>query len=835
MKKVNTVLVVLMCVLSALIFAEKGPMPDKVYFDVRMQEDIAIQDVAAGNVDVFLTSVDAPLVYSLPKSTLDKLDVYSIPSGSWSLLFNPVPNEAPYTVNVGGKEYFNPLAIREVRFAMNFLINKQYIVDEIQQGAGGVMHVMATPGQPGTEPYVQLAAKMGFTPEGNEDLALEMIEKAMNEAANLPENKGRLVKSGQWWTFDGEPVTLKFLIRVDDPEGRLKAGRYIADQIEKAGIKVDRLERDRTAIQIAYYSNPADLEWHIYTEGWGAGATRKYWHHIVCQMYAPWYANMPGGQEPTHWNYVQDEIDYLTQKVYTGQFKTEEEYWDAILRATELGLEDAVRIYISYQDQFFLANKDRFNRRMVYGLGDGLNEWSILTADTKDRILRVTQHSALGALFMSAWDPVGTSGFNDVFSINIAAPMYERGMFESPASADIIPATVIPRLETLETKFDVDENGELVGLIEVPEDAIKVDLDTKKWVPVGPGKKSISVCTYDLIHSVWNHGISISLTDYMYAPAYAWDLSVDSGSGDTRYDPTYSASAKLGLEVEVARKVNPDGSITVWFNYNFPVDEMYLASWGAPGWSVSQSGQPIGVSWEIVEALTRLVEHGGVSGREYTFSATAVKGNVYEVDVIEPVCVGDIKAELQKMINEKYVPVYIKDLVTPEEAVQRYQTALDFVNKYGHAYIGSGPFYMSKYDPVARYVELTAVRDERYPFERGYWNTFFETVRLNVDSVDLAFAAMGGLDLPVYINVSEVLYPYDTFTPASEGDVEVSLIIPGEATMTFKAEVESPGRFVAIIPGSVLAKLEPGTYSVAVAAKSEGAIPSTYSTTIIVY
>jgi peptide/nickel transport system substrate-binding protein len=833
MKKLVVWLMVVLLAIFAM--AEKGPMPDKVYFDVRMQADVAIQDVAAGNVDVFYYGVGASVINALPQSLLENLEFYTIPSGSWSLLLNPVPNKAPYTVKIGDKEYFNPLAIREVRFAMNFLINRQYIVDEIQQGAGGVMYTMATPGQPGTQKYNEIAAKMGFTPEGNEELALEMIEKAMKEAANLPENIGRLVKQGQWWVFDGEPVTIKFLIRVDDPTGRLPMGRYVADQIEKAGIKVERLELDRSAaIKTAYYSNPSDLQWHIYTEGWGAGATRKYWHHIVCQMYAPWYGNMPGGQEPSYWNYEQTEIDELTQKVYSGNFETEEEYWNSILRALELGLYDAVRIYISYQDQYYVANKDRFNRRMVYGLGDGLNQWSIITADTVDRILKVTQYSAQGALFMSAWDPVGTDGFNDMYSINVASNMYDYGMFESPASADITPAKVVPRIETLDTKFEIDGDGNIVGLIEVPEDAIRFDPDKKKWIPVGSGVKSISVCTYDIVYGVWNHGISESLMDYMYAPAYAWDLSVNSGEGDMRYDATYSASAMPGLEIEVARKINPDGSITVWFNYNFPVDKMYLASWGAPYWSVSQSGQPIGVSWEIVEALTRLVEHGGVSGREYTFSATAAKGNVYEVDVLEPVTVNDIKAELQKMINEKYVPVYLEEFITQEKAVERYRAALEFINQYNHAYIGNGPFKMTKYDPSARFVELTAIRDERYPFERGYWNDYFETVRLNIDSVELAHVALTGLDLPVYINVSEVLYPYETYSPAEKGDVEVSLITP-DGEKVFKAKVEKPGRFSATIPADILNTLEPGTYSIVVTAKSEGTIPHTYSTSIVLY
>ncbi|PNR95766.1 ABC transporter substrate-binding protein [Petrotoga sp. 9PWA.NaAc.5.4] len=834
MKKVSVLCVMLVVLFSAVVFAEKGPMPDKVYFDVRMQQEVAVRDVAAGNLDIYMNSVPASIMNSLPQSILNNLEVYSVPSGSWSLLFNPVPNEPPYTVKIGNKEYFNPLAIQEVRFAMNFLINRQYIVDEIQQGAGGPMFTVATPGQPGTQPYIEIAANMGLTPEGNQELALEMIEEAMTKAANLPENRGRLIKQGQWWTFDGEPVTLKFLIRVDDPEGRLKSGRYIADQIEKAGIKVERLERDRSAITTAYYSNPADLEWHIYTEGWGAGATRKYWHHIVSQMYAPWYANMPGGGDPAHWNYVHEEIDNLTLKVYSGNFSTEEEYWDAILRATELGLEDSVRIYISYQQDYYVANKNNYNRRVVYGLGDGLNQWSIITSDTKNRELRVTQYSAQGVLFMSAWDPVGTNGFNDTFSINIASTMYDYGMFESPASADITPAKIIPRLDTLDTKFELGEDGELVGLIEVPEDAIKFDPFTKQWVNVGPGLTSISVCTYDIVYGVWNNGVSESLADYMFGPAYAWDLSVDSGSGDTRYDPTYSTSMMPTLEVEVARKLNPDGSITVWFNYNFPVDHMYLASWGAPWWNVSASNQPVGVSWEIVEALTRLVEKGGASGRQYTFSATSAGGNVYEVDVIEPVCVGDIKVELQKMIDEKYVPVYIKDYVTPEEAVERYRTSLNFINKHNHAYIGNGPFLMERYDPVGRFVELTAVRDERYPFERGYWNEYFETTRLNIDGIDLAFAALAAIDLPVYIHVSEVLYPYDTATPAEGGNVEVALIALGNK-WTFKAEPEAAGLFLATIPSSVLMTLEPGTYSVVVTATSEGAIPSTYSTSIIVY
>ena len=53
---------------------------------------------------------------------------------------------------------------------------------------------MVTPGQPGTYRYNLLAAKFGFTPEGDEERALADINAAMEEAAALPENQGRLKK-----------------------------------------------------------------------------------------------------------------------------------------------------------------------------------------------------------------------------------------------------------------------------------------------------------------------------------------------------------------------------------------------------------------------------------------------------------------------------------------------------------------------------------------------------------------------------------------------------------------------------------------------------------------
>ena len=135
---------------------------------------------------------------------------------------------------------------------------------------------------------------------------------------------------------------------------------------------------------------------------------------------------MPGGDNPEFWNYDNFEIDDLSKKAQNGQYVTADEYWNYALKATELGLADAVRIYLCYSQSYQVANKARFNARMAYGLGDGLNDWSQRTADVKpekngQKILRMTQYSAKGSLFMSTWDPIGPDGFNDAYSLAICA------------------------------------------------------------------------------------------------------------------------------------------------------------------------------------------------------------------------------------------------------------------------------------------------------------------------------------------------------------------------------------------------------------------------------
>ncbi len=821
----------LVLVICLMAFANQpGPFVDSVYVNVRMQEEIGLKDAAQGMTDVFAYGVNGPTLFGLPEEDLEKLEIYNVPSGSWSLLLNNVPDKAPYQVEVDEQTYFNPFAIKEVRYALNFLINRQYIVDQILGGAGEPAFTMATPGQPGTEKYNDIVQEFGFVPEGNEEKAVKMIDDAMKAAAELPENKGRLVKKDGLWTFDGktELAAIKFLIRVDDPNGRLIEGNYISDLLEGAGIPVERLYWDRSKTgTVVYGENPANYDWGMYTEGWGAGATRRWWSVSLCQMYAPFYGYMPGGANDTFWNYTNETLDDYAIKAYYGQYVTSDEYWEYSLEALKLGLEDSVRIYVCSQEDFFTANKDAFDQRFAYGLGDGVNEWSLITAKTKDNTLTVTEFSAQGGLFMSAWDPLGTDGFSDTYSNLLAAAMTDLGSFESPVTAVDTPNRAIWDIDSLETVVE-KENGEIVGKLEVPADALTYNTMTKEWEKVGEGVTCQSKCTYDFIFSNYHNGNPQTINSLIYLRGLVYDWATEDGDNDMFFDSEYSSNMSPNIATEIAWTINDDGSITTYYDYNFPPDENRVASNGAPVFT-ALGGNPVSVSWDIYEALSQMVAVGSESGTPWNFRGR----DPDEVDLLSETCVADIRAKLQEMYDNGHVPVYVKDYMTVEEAKAAYKASIDFIDTYGTAYISNGSFFIKEYDADSSYFEIAAFRDPTYPHSAQEWLDKFAVPRLVINSVGVPAYSVAGQDIVVSLDIAKVVYPSISQEDANEG--KVILTLKAEEPIIVEADVANNGVFDIVIPGAKTEGLAAGSYQILVATEIEGGFPISQLSDIIIY
>jgi peptide/nickel transport system substrate-binding protein len=821
--------------LMLMIYAQKGPIVDQILASSKTQEDLAMKDVATGNSDLFDWGVDGAAFKSLPDADRAKLDVYNTTGGNqWSLYINPYPNAAPYTVATkDGKTAFNPFAIREVRFALNLLIDRKHIVDEILAGAGLPMFTCVPPGQPNYSRFELVAKKTGLTATGNEQKALSDIDTALQKAAAADR---KLARKGQWWTYDGDPVSVKFLIRVDDPTGRLPEGRYIADQIEKAGIKVERLEYDRAkCLALWEKSDPKDYSWNLYTEGWGNNATTAFWESTVTQMNAPWQGFMPGGGTEGFWQYANKELDAVTQAAYNGRVKDSKEYYDDLLKATDMGLKEAVRVWLVAQTVYYPTNKDRFSSRMIWGLGDGIDNWSLYTADVKptdgQKTLKLVEFSAKGNLFMSSWDPIGPDGFSDTYSA-----VYTRVLSDVEITPNPLTGVAMPLRATwtgLQTKFDgFDANGNLKGQIPVPANALLWNARHQKWesgivyadvkhdgstydYQKADKPTAAAIGTFAFKFGRWHDGRAVDINDYRYALALPYDVSVQKSKDDKIYEPSYASAVNPNLIRAKGFVFNKDGTITVYEDANYPADPTKggLAGMLCPSLMVEASNYGVILPWPVLEAVKGIVTEGNASKTAYSYNSDE---NFTEVDVLSQRCVADLKAKIEEYIAARRVPAALVGYVTPDQAVAAYASALKFADAHGHFYISNGGFILDSYDPKNNTAVLKANRDPSYPFDKGYWTKALAASYARIDDVSLP-AYKKGSDLKVVVALSEVGFPSNAATPAKKGSVKVTVTTPA-GDKVYAAAKTADGQFTAAIPAKVLAALASGSYIIVIEA-----------------
>lgn len=831
-KSLLTALLVLTAPWMAL--AQQGPILDKILFDAKTQEEIGLKDVAEGRSDFWNYTSSGAVFKALPDDVRSKLDIYTVNGVTTdSILFNPYPNVAPYQAKTkAGKAQFNPFAIKEVRYAMNWLVSRKKIVDEILVGAGEPMFSAVTPGQPNASKYGLIAGKQGMTANGNERKALADIEAAITAASKLPENAGKLVKGDKYWTFNGEPVTVKFLIRVDDPNVRLPMGRYIADQIEKAGIKVERLEYDRAKCSDIYRgTDPADYEWNLYTEAWGGGQTYAFWETSIAQMYAPYFANMPGGGNADWWNYTNDKIDELAADAANGRIKDTADYYNKLQTALDLGLKESVRMYVDSRASYLAGNKARFNAKMAYGLGDGINKWSWYTADVKPetsgpdkglKVARMTSFSARGALFMAAWDPIGTDGFADTYSSIIIKQASDMEYEANPVTGMYMPL----RATHTGLKTDVSVvDGKLVGKVAVPADAVLWNAKTQKWETginyvdvkgdaseydyVKPAKNAAySSATFSFKYGKWHHGRPVDINDYRYALSFRYDISYKKGADDKIYDESYAGSINPQLVVNKGAVFNKDGTLTMYGDANYPMDPVYQASLLVPTLMLEGSNYGSIVPWEIHEALKAIVAEGSASKTAYAYNSNT---DFTEVDLLSQKAVADIRAKLVELAAQKRVPAALKGFVTPDQAAANYNLAVKWIDAHGHAYISNGGFYLDKYNPANNTGSMVAVRDASYPYAKGYWVKALATSFTRIDNLVIGTYKKGA-DTKVTVTVSEVAFPAGTAKAPAKASVQVTVVADKE--YTFKATQTKAGTFEAVLPAKTLDTLKAGSYTV---------------------
>jgi len=277
--------------------------------------DSALSQLQAGTIDYYSFNLASDAFPAIKESGLAYSEAFG---GSYGISLNP----AVFTDTT----QLNPFSNRKIREALNWLIDRDYINQEIYAGGSLPKLFGVTTQLIEYTKLIDTARKLEVKYRFNTEQAKEVIDAEMTAM-------GAELGSDGKWQFNGEPITLIFLIRSDGDGTRQPMGDYVANQLESVGFTVDRQYKTSSeAFPIWQGTSAVDGQWHMYTAGFipsglgtlrdESGTLQQYYLNTSIQASEPYISNV---SEP--------EFQELGDNLAQGQYSSEEERLHMMARA----------------------------------------------------------------------------------------------------------------------------------------------------------------------------------------------------------------------------------------------------------------------------------------------------------------------------------------------------------------------------------------------------------------------------------------------------------------------------------------------------------------------
>ena len=747
-----------------------GPAVDTLHYR-SFNVDLAPQELQRDEMDMYIFNLKTDAAQALRGD--DSIELYEAPASTISLILNPAP--AP-------EGQLNPFSLPEVRRAVQHLVNREFITQEIYKGLARPMQTHVNPFDFDYTVVAEMLARqdLSYDPER----ARAAIASAMTAA-------GATMVDGAW-NYNDEPIRLRFIIRVEDE--RREVGDLIRAELEQAGFLIAPIYHQfAPAILTVYSTDPQLFEWHAYTEGWGRGAAERYDSATINQMVAPWLGNMPGWQETGFWQYENERIDDLGQRIFRGDFQDRAERDALYQEVTRLSVDESIRVWLATILTTFPANSN------IHGVTQDVAAGPKLQWTFREAYIPNEDTLTVGHLWVwterSTWNPV--SGFGDVYSSDVWRNLADPAMTRHPFTGLPIP---------MRADYQVETAGPGAKM-SVPSDVQRWDAEAGEWENVGDGVEATSKVTFDyskFFQAPWHHGQQITMADLVYDIYQTFDMVY--GPEKSQVEFALSTTAKPLLDTVRGFRVLDENRIEVYVDYWHFVDG-YIAEYAVPGGMT--------MPWEVLAAMDDVV----FDQRRAAYSDTsAQRFGVPWLSLVQDRDARSVDRTLGQFERDGFVPMAAltiggQALVTEQEAIERYQAAQAWFDERSLMVISNGPFYLERFDPPAQFAELKAFRDENYPFSPGDW--YFgaaEPISLEPESVG---GIVIGQPLDVNVNVEgpgELGVRYVWSDPATGNVVKTGEADIGESL---------PLQYFVRLSASETAALAPGLYRLSITAYSD--------------
>ncbi|MDD5111240.1 MAG: transporter substrate-binding domain-containing protein [Candidatus Altiarchaeota archaeon] len=642
-----------------------GPASDGLTF-VRVPADKAANALLSGEIDYYLSSIAPGQAISLRDNP--NIRLYYAASQINGIILNPAP--AP-------NGSLNPFSLQKVRFAVQYIIDRERIVDEIHHGFGTPILVNMVPNHP-SYALVKDAVE-GLDIVYDADRGNAMIKTAMEDA-------GAVMVGGKW-TYEGNEIVLSVIIPYENVELN-GIGDAVSSELESAGFNIDRVYMTRYADSPSDYTDPGELVWNAVVTGWVYYGHSKYEGISFPEL----------ERKEGWWVYNNSGIETVKQKL--NNYSSMEEWAELNKELAKLYLEDSVGIWVTGKNNVFAA------RSGVQGLTDdryvGLRSYG----NAREAFVPGKRDIAVGSEYtyedFNSWNPVVIESISMMDVVNT---------IQDPPTWDD-PKTLEKRHFRASYSIDAVEQ-------DVPRDAFVWNYAVDRWVTAGSGRKAKSKVTYDLsdyIGAKWHHGTEICWADMLYNIASFWDAAYDK-------DKSVMSGAMWKELFEPIVGLRIDGNrLEVYLDkWSFNDGELLVLD------SVLRRSSPL----ELFAAIDKVV----YTDKTLVYDKYNKPKNL-DVRAMSLVNASHVQIVLDALDGIKfadiapYITVSGKTYASEEEFKERSKALKEWNVKHNHLIIGNGPFYMEKYDRKRGTISLKAFRDPSYPFKKGDWREDARNVRV---------------------------------------------------------------------------------------------------------
>ncbi len=808
-----------------------------IRLEVRMDQSVGIVDTATGTLDVFIQTIEGPVYDGISDEWKAQLKVLENYRSYNNLFFNPATTGGYAEVdtnNDGDLDYFNPWAIREIRYATNFLINREHVVEEIYDGYAIAQYAAIGQRNIYWDIYFQpLIDARGISYSGNFDTVCDMIQDAMTDAMNHPDLEGDLRPPADsptdYWQYrtpggEWKDVETEGLIRTDDR--RLRIGRWFSDRLEECGIKVHRHEGGRELVDIWLFTDAAYMEWGFYTGGWINSPAWAYQHNLCAQMYTHYYPYMPGDYYQMYididarysWSKdhpAAEELYDLATPLMTGQLPDEDAYWEALQELLDRGVHESIRVFISTPMDVILLNREN----VVEVIGDRVVGWSDILSPRTIKTIDgdFTFAYCPGMPVMDYWNEIG--GFK--YDYNLMQARITRDFATATNPVKGVPMGMRAEWTEVHRDYEFDEHGELIRNLTVPADAVNYDVFDEEWYEVGSDVKAATAVEYGWYFGTWHTGHEFTMQDLVAWYGFSKQLCWETDAGQRYFVGAWVQRQTYYNNIVGIVFDEAEGTITIYGDFHSPMDGV-IADYYA--WMPD-------VPWQQYEAVSQMIldEDGEMTelapddtylGYSYSWSEVAGANTVHWLSEAQGV---DYSATLANMADVEFVPPYLQAgrnspiPLSPGGDSGDIELMRAFYDEHDHFWITHGPFKLVSHDSANLVIEYERwTQEDGYPFPDDHWRRKLTEARLMLGSINAPRNVVPGdpISLSVRARVVEE-YPYHVIRSLRDTDDHsvIATLFKGNETFFETTDVELvDSEFRLTIPGDNTYDLEPGTY-----------------------